>query len=109
MLELLDKKLTATAENVVRILSNKVAQNITEKYKNVQERMGQVMGGKVLDLDIFKILNEGKTEGRAEEHRDVINVMKMLRSGKKPNEIATLTGMSLSDVSEIEENMMFPV
>ena len=36
------------------------------KVDKVQKKVGDVMGGKVLDLPCFRIFDEGKAEGREE-------------------------------------------
>lgn len=43
---------------------------LTNKYKNVNQRVGDCMGGKVLDLDIIKAHDAGKSEGYAEGHAE---------------------------------------
>ena len=36
------------------------------KHDKVQDKVGGIMGGKVLDLPEIKVFHEGKAEGRAE-------------------------------------------
>lgn len=45
-------------------------EKLTNKYKNVNQRVGDCMGGKVLDLDIIKAHDAGKSEGYAEGHAE---------------------------------------
>ncbi len=47
-------------------LTYSVAYKITMKQDNVQKKVGDVMGGKVLDLPEFRIYDQGKAEGKAE-------------------------------------------
>lgn len=37
-----------------------------QKNPNLYERIGEIMGGKVLELETDRILEEGKAEGRRE-------------------------------------------
>ena len=60
-------EMLAVTKGTIRELSNKVVQNIAERYENVRKGMGEVMGGKVLSLDVIKSFDEGRQEGRQEE------------------------------------------
>lgn len=44
-------------------MSKKVLENIAKKYKNVEEGVKNVMGGKVLEYEAKTIRNEGITQG----------------------------------------------
>ena len=58
--------LSAFSYGVIIRLINKVVHKMTMNRKNVQEKVGDIMGGKVLELDIIKARHEGIAEGRAE-------------------------------------------
>ncbi len=47
-------------------MSKKVLDALTVKYSRVQEGVGKIMGGKILDYEAKDILNRGREEGRAE-------------------------------------------
>ncbi len=47
-------------------LTHSVAYKLTMKRDNVQKKVGDFMGGKVLDLPEFKIYDQGVMKGRAE-------------------------------------------
>ncbi len=51
-------------------MSKKVLDALTVKYSRVQERVGRIMGGKILDYEAKDILNRGRAEGRAEGHAE---------------------------------------
>ena len=60
-------ELSSFNKGVIIRLMYKVAYKQTDKYKNLQEKVGGIMGGKVLDLDIIvardKALEEGMRQG----------------------------------------------
>ncbi len=51
-------------------MSKKVLDALTVRYSKVQERVGKIMGGKILDYEAKDILNRGRAEGRAEGHAE---------------------------------------
>ena len=59
-------EITATSCKVILELTNKVTQNLTANYTNVRKGMGDIMGGKVLELESLKIHNEGYQQGLKE-------------------------------------------
>ena len=46
-------------------MSNKVVENLAQKYEKVREGVKSVMGGKVLEYEAKRILNEGRQESRS--------------------------------------------
>ncbi len=58
--------LSALSLSAIIKLTYSVAYKLTMKQGNVQKKVGDVMGGKVLDLPEFKIYDQGKAEGKAE-------------------------------------------
>ena len=89
---------------VIRDLSNKVAQNLASKYENVKRGIGDIMGGRVLELDALKIRDEGRAEGRAEGRVEGVRdlVSKLLKMGHTPTEISTFTEIPVKMIEEIE-------
>ena len=57
-------------KTTVVTMSKKVLDALTVKYSRVQERVGKIMGGKILDYEAKDILNRGRAEGRAEGHAE---------------------------------------
>ena len=57
-------------------MSKKVLEHLTKKYSHVKEKVGSIMGGKILDYEAKDILNQGREEGR-EEGRAVGRVDKL--------------------------------
>lgn len=64
--ELEKGNLSVFSYNVIISLTHKVVYKLTMKHDKVQEKVGDVMGGKVLDLPEIRIFHEGKAIGYAE-------------------------------------------
>ncbi|WP_026663414.1 hypothetical protein [Butyrivibrio proteoclasticus] len=64
--ELEKGNLSALSHNVIIRLTHKVVYKLTMKHNKVQDKVGGIMGGKVLDLPDIKVFHEGKAEGKAE-------------------------------------------
>ena len=64
--ELESGSLSVFSYNVIISLTHKVVYKLTMKHDNVQEKVGDVMGGRVLDLPEIRIFHEGKAVGYAE-------------------------------------------
>ncbi len=58
--------LSTLSYSVIIKLTLSVAYKLTMKRKNVQKKVGDFMGGKVLDLPEIRLYHQGKDEGRAE-------------------------------------------
>jgi len=59
-------------------MSNKVLENIAQKYDLVREGVRDVMGGKVLDYEAKTILNEGMEKGMEKGIRGTVSILKNL-------------------------------
>ena len=44
-------------------MTKKIVGHVTEKYENIKEGIGEVMGGKILNYEAKDIYNAGKSEG----------------------------------------------
>ena len=62
--------LSAYSYGVIIRLTHKVLYKLTTKHKAVQEKVGGVMGGKVLDLPEVRLYHQGVEEGRKEGHKE---------------------------------------
>ena len=78
--ELAEGRLSAFCHNVIIRLTHKVVYKLTMKHTNVQEKVGAIMGGKVLDLPEIKVFHEGKEIGLAEG--EAIGLEKGLAKGE---------------------------
>ena len=56
--------LSQFSHGVIISLIQKVMYKMNVKRSNIRERIGDIMGGKVLELDIIKARHEGLAEGR---------------------------------------------
>ena len=59
-------RITEYTKCTVIDMSNKVLDNIAQKYEKVREGVKGVMGGRILDYEAKDILNQGKIEGKRE-------------------------------------------
>ena len=56
-------------------MAGKVVRNIAKKYVKTTERIGDIMGGKILEYEAKTIMNEGRAEGRKEGGNIMVYVM----------------------------------
>jgi hypothetical protein len=74
---------------------NTIITHITNGNKN-EERLVSVMGGTVIETESERVIRKERCE----------IVMRMLRNGKTPEEIADFCGFDLSFVQNVEKSMM---
>ena len=67
-------------------MTKKVLEHLANKYSNVKEGVGIIMGGKILDYPAKDILNRGRAEG--ERNHLVSIVQKKLANGQSVEKIA---------------------
>ena len=73
-------------KKTVIAMSKKVLEALTVKYSKVQEGVGKIMGGKILNYEAKDILNQGIEKG-IEKGREVL-VQKKLERGESVEKIA---------------------
>ncbi|MGN0404317.1 MAG: hypothetical protein ACI4F1_03770 [Bariatricus sp.] len=73
-------------KKTVIAMSRKVLEALTVKYSKVQEGVGKIMGGKILDYEAKDILNQGREEGRMDHL--AAQVQKKLERGDSVEKIA---------------------
>ena len=56
-------------------MSDKVVKNIVSNYEKTMRRIGDIMGGKILEYEAKTIMNEGRAEGRKEGGNIMVYVM----------------------------------
>ena len=71
--EVLSDRLFTESKNVIILLMDKVIFKLTMNSENTQRKVGDVMGGKVLDLDYINGLVNGRVEGRIEGREEGID------------------------------------
>lgn len=77
-------------------LSGDVIKEIAQKYKNVQERIGDMMSGALIETEARKILNQGINETKRNA------ALNMLKRGKLTiQEIAEDLGLSVAEVEQL--------
>ncbi len=68
--ELKSGNLSALSASAIIKFTYSVAYKLTMNQKNVQRKVGDYMGGKVLDLPEFRIYDQGKADGLAEGEQE---------------------------------------
>ncbi len=77
-------------------LSGDVIKEVAQKYKNVQEGVGDMMRGALLETSARTILNQGISQNQRE------TALRLLKRGKQTvEEIAEDTGLSVAEVEQI--------
>ena len=64
-------RLSSLSYGVIIRLTHKVIYKFLMKHRNVQEKVGDFMGGKVLDLPEIRAFHEGKAAGRKENEAKI--------------------------------------
>ena len=81
-------------------LIRKIADYIFADRKKVKERLGDIMGGKVLELETDKLIKIGEEKGRQDM------ALKMLSKGiYSINEISDVTGLSEGILQDLRKNL----
>ncbi len=63
-------QISAYTRKIIMEMSDKVVENLAQKYENVREGVASVMGGKVLEHEAKTILREGWKQGHREGRRE---------------------------------------
>jgi len=81
-------------------MSEKVLNNIAEKYENIKKEVREVMGGQILEYEAKNILRQGIEQG-------VINsVKKMLAKGYSCDEVSSTLEIDIEEVKKIQEEQL---
>ena len=77
--ELLDQDREQAYRDMIELI-RRIADYIFADRKKVKERLGDIMGGKVLELETDKLIKRGREEGRTEERQQSIrNLMASMK------------------------------
>ena len=78
-----EKRLTEYERQVIRDMTVKVADSLAAKWQNVRKGVGDIMGGAILELEVDKILNRGKEEGKTEGRKEgiILTLAALVRDG----------------------------
>ncbi|MCC8028630.1 MAG: hypothetical protein LIO75_02325 [Lachnospiraceae bacterium] len=68
-----EKRITNFEAAIICGVIVRIAQNLALKEKNIQERIGEIMGGKILDPEAIKIYDEG---AESQQTSDFIEMVK---------------------------------
>ena len=92
--------LSALSYSAIIKLTHSVAYKLTMKQDNVQKKVGDFMGGKVLDLPEFKIYDQGKEEGR-KEGKEEGRILARFEDGMPVELIATKSNVTVDYVKTV--------
>lgn len=82
----IEQRIDEYTKRTIIDMSKKVLEHLAKKYSNVKERVGAIMGGKILDYEAKDILNAGRAEG--DKARLFSQVQKKLAKNKSVEVIA---------------------
>ena len=82
-------------------MSKKVLEHLTRKYSRVKEKVGSIMGGKILDYEAKDILNQGRAEGRAEGDRQRL-VFMVQKKHQRGDSVEKIADDLMEDIAVIE-------
>jgi len=103
----MERRIDEYTKRTIIDMSKKVLEHLTKKYSNIKERVGAIMGGKILDYEAKDILNAGRAEGRAEgltlgkKEKLQELVAKKVQKGLSVSEIADMLEESEEVIQEI--------
>ena len=80
---------------VILDMSKKVLENIAKKYKNVQQGVNKVMGGRVLEHEGKKIFNEGQHEANRN------TALRLRKMGMSDKDIHIATNLPLDELKTL--------
>ena len=81
-------------------LIRKIADYIFADRKKVKERLGDIMGGKVLELETDKLIKIGEEKGRQD-----MALKKLSKGIYSINEISDVTGLSEGILQDLRKNL----
>lgn len=89
-------------------ITNDVMGEITQKYKNLQKGMGDVMGGALIQTEARRIRDEARKEAMEEAQKETSKktALRMIKRGKLTlDEIAEDSGLSIAEVEQLKEQL----
>lgn len=104
-------KIDSFTKQTIVAMSKNVIQSLTKKQKHVKERLGDIMGGKILNYEAKDILNKGKAIGieegmnKGREQSLLSLIQKKLAKGKSIEQIADEVEESVERVQELMEKL----
>ena len=98
------EKIGAFDKRTIIELSNDVLKEIAQKYKNVQEGIGDMMSGALIETSARTIFNQGISQGInqgiSEANRKT--ALRLLKMGKLTvEEIAECSEMSVTEIEQL--------
>ncbi len=75
--------MSSLSKDVIISLINKVSYKRLMKQKQTQKKVGDLMGGKVLDLDIIRAHDAGLEEGTNQDDLDLFEAFCIMKEQRK--------------------------
>ncbi len=93
-------KLDPLHEKAIENCTKAVSDQLAQKYDNIRKGVDDIMVGPILDLEIFRIHDEGVEEGIAENR--ISTARSLLASGVSDDIIINCTGISPAEFEKIK-------
>ena len=85
-------------------LMERISDYILNSEKNLKERIGAIMGGKILELETDKILERGREQGLEQATTKIIS--QMLKENVSWDKIILYTGCTREDIEKISRESL---
>lgn len=76
-----------------------VANHIFSKQSDLRKEIGEIMGGRILELESERLLRTGEEKGKEKAKLDIAK--KMLERGFSPEDIQFSTGLSKEQLEKL--------
>lgn len=96
-----ESMITEYEKKTIVTMAQKVLQKIAMKYLNVKERIGEIMGGKVLDYEAKDILNQGIEQGKVKKSIQIAE--RMLEREMSIEDISACTDLTIEEILELKK------
>ncbi len=99
--------LNVYVKNAIVAMTKKVMNHLTEKHEKVKKKLGDVMGGKILNYEAKDILNRGIERGieqgieQGETQKLVTQIKKKVEKGQSAEQIAEALEESVQTIEKM--------
>ena len=103
----MERRIDEYTKRTIIDMSKKVLEHLTKKYSNIKERVGAIMGGKILDYEAKDILNAGRAEGLTLGKKEKLReqVSKKIQRGDSVEKIADDLLEDVETIRQIVEEL----
>ena len=93
-----ERELTAYQRRIILEMGKVVLRQLARNYKRVKEGAERIMGGKVIDLEVRRIYQEG------ERSRLRIDAKAMIEDGLEPERVARILKVTEEELAQLTGN-----